>query len=94
MEILENFYHETQKSVLGCSISHYLHLHHTIFFNRRKFASDLSKTKLNAFENFTKNKDLVIKTAGKSNYLVIIKLTIKIIWQRHYHSNKFGKLKN
>ena len=42
--MVENFYHETQKSVLGRSISHYLHLHHTIFFNRRKFASDLSKT--------------------------------------------------
>ena len=64
------------------------------FFEKKGPASNLSEAELNALENLTKNKNLVIQKADKGNTVVIInksdyKTNIKDIWS---DSTKFKKL--
>ena len=49
-------------------------LHHK-FFLREKEVRNLSETELNALENLTKNKDLVIQKADKASTVDIINKT-------------------
>ena len=62
------------------------------FFKRKRHGSNLSETELNAFENLTKNKNLLNKKAGKVNTVVKkkdYKTKIKYILS---NSTKFKKL--
>ena len=64
------------------------------FFKRKRLVRNLSKAELNALENLTKNKNLVIEKLDKGNTVVFIsksdyKTNVKDIWS---DSTKFKKL--